>query len=119
MSLVLHCDPPPLHTIEDGTVRIVGTRIPLEIVIEEFKDGATAEEIVIHYPTLKLADVYTVIGFYLKHKSEVEAYLRKQEADAEAIIRKIQTNQDLNGIRERLLARQAVMRGNDASASGR
>jgi hypothetical protein len=54
----------------------------------------------------------------LKHKSEVEAYLRKQEADAEAIIRKIQTNQDINGIRERLLARQAVMRGNDASAPG-
>jgi uncharacterized protein (DUF433 family) len=114
--LVLHSNPLPLHIIEDGTIRITGTRIPLETVIEEFKDGATAEEIVIHYPTLKLADVYTVIGYYLHHKSEVENYMIQQEAAAEAIKKTIQANQDLNGIRERLLARQALMRGNDASA---
>jgi uncharacterized protein (DUF433 family) len=119
MPLLLHCDPPPLQPIDDGTVRVVGTRIPLEVVVEEFKDGASPEEIVIHYPSLNLADVYTVVGFYLNHKSEVEDYLRRQEADAEAIQRKIEASQDLKGIRERLMARQAVMRGNDASASGR
>ncbi|MFL5241180.1 MAG: DUF433 domain-containing protein [Gemmataceae bacterium] len=116
MMLVLQSNPVPLQMIEDGTIRITGTRIPLETVIEEFRDGATAEEIVINYPTLELADVYVVIGYYLHHKNEVDNYMIQQEAAAEAIKNKIQANQDLNGIRERLLARQASLRGNDASA---
>jgi hypothetical protein len=32
-----------------------------------FKQGATAEEIVYRYPSLKLADLYAAIGFYLNH----------------------------------------------------
>ena len=34
----------------------------------------TAEEIVQQYPTLDLADIYTVIAYYLRNREDVDAY---------------------------------------------
>ena len=68
----------PLAMDEDGNIRVSGTRVTLDSVWASFQGGATAEEIVQHYPTLNLADVYSVIGYCLRHPIEVEDYLRKQ-----------------------------------------
>ncbi len=35
----------PLTMGEDGTIRITGSRVTLDCVIDEFKRGATAEQI--------------------------------------------------------------------------
>ena len=35
----------PLTQWEDGTIRITGSRVPIDTVIHHFKLGATAEEI--------------------------------------------------------------------------
>jgi hypothetical protein len=37
----------------------------------------------IHSPS-SLDDVHPALGYYLRHRDEVEAYLRQQEAEAEA-----------------------------------
>jgi hypothetical protein len=56
------------------------------------------------FPTLKLEDVYAVIAYYLKNRSEVETYVRQAEAEGERIRREIETQQPaLVGLRERLL----------------
>ncbi|MGB3402663.1 MAG: DUF433 domain-containing protein [Microcoleaceae cyanobacterium] len=68
----------PLQTTADGVVRVGKTRVTLDTVVAVFKQGATAEEIVYRYPSLKLADVYATIAFYLNHESDVEAYLPKK-----------------------------------------
>ena len=53
----------PLNVSPDGVIRVGQTRVTLDTVVEAFADGATAEEIVQQYPTLKLADVYLVLGY--------------------------------------------------------
>jgi uncharacterized protein (DUF433 family) len=61
------------------------TRVTLDTVVSVFNQGATAEEIVNRYPSLNLADVYATIAFYLKHQSEVEAYLQQRQQQAQKI----------------------------------
>jgi len=75
MSLSLATEPIPLMTDLNGVVRVGGTRVTLDTVVGAFREGATAEEIVQQYPSLQLADAYSVIAYYLRHLSEVESYL--------------------------------------------
>jgi uncharacterized protein (DUF433 family) len=83
MALTLAADPLPLRLDSGGTYRVGKTRIRLDTVVFEYNSGASAEQIVRNYPTLELADVHAVIGYYLRHRLEVDAYVseRKQEAD--------------------------------------
>ena len=97
----------PLRTDSAGVIRIGGTRITLDTVVGAFCDGATAEEIVQQYPSLNLADVYYVIGYYLRRSSEVEAYLEARKANAEAMRRQNEARFDPQGVRTRLLARRS------------
>ena len=90
-----------------GVIRIGGTRVTLDTVISAFQEGLTAEEIVQQYPSLALADVYAVIGYYLRRRSEIEAYLASQKRQAEEARRLDEAKLDPRGIRERLLARRA------------
>lgn len=107
MSLTLIKEKAPLHTDSDGVVRVGRTRVTLDTVIAAFKEGATAEEIVYRYPTLQLADVYAVISYYLRRQKEVETYLNQRQQIAERVRQQNQAQFDLQGIRERLLARRA------------
>ena len=87
------------------------TRVTLDTVIAAFTNGATAEEIVWQYPTLGLVDVYEVISYYLRHRDEVDAYLQERAKEAEAVQRQNEAQLDPHGIRDRLLARRAEMKG--------
>ena len=48
----------PLTLWEDGTIRITGTRITLDVVINQFKLGATAEQIYDSFPAASLKDIW-------------------------------------------------------------
>jgi len=95
----------PLVTDRDSVIRVGNTRVTLDCLVGAFSDGATAEEIVQQYPSLKLADVYQVIGYYLRRPLEVNAYLQQRQAQAETIRRQNETRFDPQGVRNRLLAR--------------
>ncbi len=106
MTLTVHAENVPLRTSPDGDMIYVGkTRVPLETVVETFREGATPEEIVMQYPALSLADVYLVIGYYLNHRAEVDAYIEKAHAESERVRRENEARFDVSGLRERLLAR--------------
>jgi uncharacterized protein (DUF433 family) len=107
MSLTIENEQVPLKVDSHGVIRVGGTRVTLDTVIAAFKEGATAEEIVYRYPTLHLADVYAVLSYYLRRKQEIEAYLRQREHKAEQIRQQYKTLFELDGVRDRLLARQA------------
>jgi uncharacterized protein (DUF433 family) len=64
----------PLTKDSSGVYRVAGSRVTLDLVVRAFNRGATAEEIVQDYPSLQLADVYQVIGHYLKHEAELAPY---------------------------------------------
>jgi uncharacterized protein (DUF433 family) len=106
MALTIEPAPVPLRTDADGVVRVGRTRVTLDTVVAAFEEGATAEEIVQQYPSLDLADVYSVIGFYLRHRSEVGAYLRQRQQQADAARAYSESRHDPSGVRERLLARK-------------
>jgi uncharacterized protein (DUF433 family) len=96
----------PLTTDPDGVIRVGKTRVTLDTVVAAFTEGATAEEIVQQYPSVLLADIYSVIGYYLRRRSEVEAYLNRRQRQAAQIRKQNESRLDPIGIRERLLARQ-------------
>lgn len=97
----------PLSADEDGAIRVGSTRVTLDTVISAFLDGATAEEIVQQYPSLQLADVYSVIGYYLKQRDEVDAYLQRRREHAEQVRQQNEARFDPAGIRDRLLSRRS------------
>ncbi len=94
-------------TDPDGVVRVSGTRVTLDTIVAAFAEGLTAEEIVYEYPALSLADIYVVLGYYLRRRAEVEAYLRERCRQADAVRRQNEARFDPQGIRDRLLARQS------------
>lgn len=106
MNLAIKAEPAPLAASSDGIVRIGGTRVTLDTVVAVFKQGATAEEIVHRYPSLRLGDVYASIAFYLNHQEDVEAYLQQRQQQAQEVRQMNQARFDPQGLRDRLLARR-------------
>jgi uncharacterized protein (DUF433 family) len=96
----------PLRKDEFGLIRVVGSRVTLDTIIHTFKAGASAEEVLDQYPSLTLPDVYMVIGYYLRHRNEVETYLAERARVEEEIRRQDEARFDRRGIREMLLARR-------------
>lgn len=56
-------------------IRIKGTRIGIEIVLEDYLQGSSPEEIAARYRNLTLEQVYATILYYLRNREEVDAYL--------------------------------------------
>jgi uncharacterized protein (DUF433 family) len=97
---------PPLREDAQGALRVGNSRVLAELVLRAFQDGATPETIVQRFPTLELADVYAVIGYYLRNSAELDMYLRQRErAAAEMLARNEHEQEALREIRTRLLLR--------------
>ncbi|NJK27855.1 MAG: DUF433 domain-containing protein [Coleofasciculaceae cyanobacterium SM2_3_26] len=107
MVLAIAPDPTPLTTNPDGVVLVGKTRVTLDTVLAAFQQGNTPEEMVCRYPSLKLADVYGAIAFYLNHQAEVDTYLQQRQQQAQAVRRTNEARFDAHGWRHRLLARKA------------
>jgi uncharacterized protein (DUF433 family) len=118
-TLVIATEPIPLETDADGVVHVGGTRVTLDTIVAAFEDGATAEEIVYQYPSLSLADVYSVIGYYLQRRPDVEAYLRRRQQQADKVRQQNEARFDPRGIRDRLLARRVGHKAVSDAAAGR
>lgn len=106
MSLVITVELPPLVINADGVVLVGATRVTLDTVVSVFKQGSTAEEIVCRYPSLRLADVYGAIAFYLNHQDAVDVYLGDRQHQSNELRKLNESRLDAQGIRERLLARK-------------
>lgn len=106
MELHAPPEPVPIETNADGVIRVGGTRVTLDTVVAAFDAGATAEEIVQQYPSLTLADVYSVIGYYLRHQSDVRAYVAERQKRAAQSREEDERRFDPTGVRDRLLARR-------------
>lgn len=93
MTMTIHPDPVPLRLDEGGAIRVGPSRVILDLVIHAYQVGDAPETIVHKYPTLHLADVYAVIGYYLRHRAEVDDFLRQREAEAAELQRRIEGSQ--------------------------
>lgn len=77
--------PMPLRTDAYGVIRVGGTRVTLQSVIYEYQRGSGPKEIAEAYSVLAEADIYYVIGYYLAHRAEVDAYMAREEEAAAAL----------------------------------
>jgi uncharacterized protein (DUF433 family) len=83
----------PFQQDEYGTYRIGNTRIPLERVIECYRRGDSATDIVRSFPDLRLADVFAVLSYYLNHEEEVNEYCCRQEETGREVVARIEAAQ--------------------------
>jgi uncharacterized protein (DUF433 family) len=90
---------------DNGRLRVGQTRVLLDLVIYAFRLGSTPENITEQYPSLSLDDVYLAVGYYLRHRDEVDTYLREQETEAEAFRLEHEAKQPATLTRDVLLAR--------------
>lgn len=95
----------PLSKDAYGVYRIGRSRVTLDLVVRAFNRGATPEEIVQDFPSITLTDVYQVIGYYLKHGSELAGYLNQRQHEEQALLEAHHEEWSPRGLRERLLSR--------------
>jgi len=102
----------PLSISQDGTIRIADTRVSLDSVLHHYRQGATAEEIAVRFPALRLADIHSCLAYYLNHQESVQEYLTRQQQHAQELHQRIESDPDqehgLSQMRERIRNRIAA-----------
>ena len=66
-----------------GGYYVAGTRISLDSVVYSFNEGQSPEAIQEDFPSLKRAQIYGAIAFYLDHQAEIDKYLVDTEREFE------------------------------------
>jgi uncharacterized protein (DUF433 family) len=88
-------------------IRVKGTRIGIEIIIEDFLDGASPEEIAIRYPNLSLEQIYATITYYLANRQEIDTYIaagwqeikkaaQKQDENPPDVVKRLRRLKEIN-----------------------
>ena len=96
----------PLERNPQGVIRVKGTRVSLDSILHAYyRDGATAEEIVMRFPTCQIKDIYTIISWTLHNSEFVSSYLAEQADRRNELEREIERSSPQAGLRDRLLAR--------------
>lgn len=84
------------------TIRIKGTRVGVEILLEEFSKGMPPEEIHKSYPTVTREQIYATITYYLHDQDKMDAYLKRSREAAEAAYQEWLRNHTPSPLEERL-----------------
>jgi uncharacterized protein (DUF433 family) len=72
-----------------GKPRIAGHRIRVQdIVIWHEMMGLSPDEIVYHYPSITLADVYAALAYYHDHLEEIRQNIQESEEFAQELAQK-------------------------------
>ncbi len=104
----------PLLVAEDGTIRVGDTRVSLQSVVHHYQQRATAEEIVLRFPALRLADVHSSLAYYLNHQEKVHEYMMRQHRRAQELRERIEADpaqqHGIARMRERIHNRAAARR---------
>ena len=83
-SLNLSPEPLPVEWDTCGVARVSGTRVSLQVVLGAYRYRSRTPEQIAKDFLLPLADVYLVIGYYLRHKDRFDVYVedchRRDEA---------------------------------------
>ena len=63
--------------ILNGEPIVKGTRTPVRAVVETWRMGVAAEEIVTHMPHLTLAQVFDALSYFADHQEEIMGYIQR------------------------------------------
>ena len=71
--------------VRNGAYYVAGTRIGLDVIVCEFRDGRSPEEIFEAYPSIgSLSKLYGALTFVLEHPGDIDSYLKAQDERWEA-----------------------------------
>lgn len=98
--------PIPIIKNTDGVLCVADTRVTLDTLVAAYNAGASAEEIALQYPSIKLADVYSTISYYLQNQQQLQCYLEQRQQNATVIRRKNESRFNPDAIRTRLMQRR-------------
>ena len=68
-----------------GEPVIRGTRTPVRAIVENWRLGLSPEEIVIHMPHLKLAQIFEALSYYSDHQKEINKYIEENQVPEDKI----------------------------------
>jgi|SRR5882757_8688545 len=88
----------PLTLWKDGSIRVKGTRLLLDMIVNAHNRGEIPEDIADAFPAASVANVYAIIAYYLNNKKKIDKYLKQQEKDAIEIGKRLES---LPGYKER------------------
>jgi uncharacterized protein (DUF433 family) len=97
--------PVPLHDA-GGIIRVVGSRVTLDSIVAVFDRGATPEEIVQSFPSLRLGDVYSILAWVVARRGEVDSYLALRSSEEASMREEVRLRSPTAELRKRLLARR-------------
>ena len=66
-----------------GGLYVAATRVSLDSVVIRFQQGASPGKIVQSFPSLKLAQVYGAIAYYLENETAIGEYIADGERELE------------------------------------
>lgn len=83
----------PLFLSKDGTIRVKGTRLPVDRIIYLHNQGEIPESIFESFPSdaYSIADIYAIIAYYLSNKEKFDKYLAEREKEAQRIREEIES----------------------------
>jgi uncharacterized protein (DUF433 family) len=105
----------PLRMDEHGAIRVSGTRVTLDTVIARYHQGDSPEAIHEGFDVLPLHDIYAVIAYYLAHRDEFDAYLKRREEEAERLRQEWEAKYPPKVTKAELLARLEARKNNQGN----
>lgn len=84
MSSTVRSDPVFLRSDAHAALFLGEEPVTFQFIVDALREGATAEAIADRCPAHSLADVHSVIGYYLRHQAEIDDYLNSQDRHAGA-----------------------------------
>jgi uncharacterized protein (DUF433 family) len=102
-------DLPDFLTRDDvGSIRLAGHRIDLAHVLHCYNEGYSAETLWSEYPTVPLAVIHKLIGFYLENQAELDAYLAEYASEMNRERRSPAPGPTTAEMRQRLQAKRSA-----------
>ena len=92
----------------DGHIHLTGHRIGLQDLVHYYNEGYSAEAMLDVLPTLSLALIHKVIGFYLEDQVNVDAYVATCDAEMDRQRAVAPRGPDVEELRRRIAAKQAA-----------
>jgi uncharacterized protein (DUF433 family) len=106
----------PLTRIEDGTLRVTGTRIPIDNIVHAYNQGETAEQFRESFPTVSVADFHAVVAYYLQHRELIDRYLHRRQQEADELRQTIEREHPWDDLREKLIKHREALGSKAESA---
>ncbi len=85
IGTLIDCDP----NIRGGRPKIAGTGITVSRIVGWYKIGYSAENIVMDYPHLTLAQVHAALAYYHANQRTVDEDMAREEAIADQFEREM------------------------------